>query len=554
MLEIMKEKMNISREYIWTLKSELLDNVVKDYIDYINNPYNEHRQDDDYFTNLLMGDEPKPVKMPLKVDKYTGETLIDNLPHPQEKTARAKIQLIVDIIYRAYARSADGVPFHIKSQYFKEVTEQYKYVLDVLRHNFIIDIQRTYTKDNYYDRTYYSIRDPKQFHLIKVNSGHLKKEVERESKRYAKMREQRTKELIAATSPQFVERYNHNLRQLTINKDAACEYIRDNYDNYSHSALSRVYVVDKISQKHDMQLSKIDANGRFYHIGTQLQRDIKPFTNIKFSIDCKNSHPYLLTNVILNYIVRGEVIMEQEDMRQKDNSFLLYNLVRYLLDHNGNYIHIEFSDFIRKNLQQSKLKKQEIAKILELIEHFKSVQPDVWRYVYDAASGQVWDNFVKEFSEERIIVKQKIFESVIYSYTRRRNKKKETEDKWLMAFINRYPTVYDYIVKIKRDIHRQCKVCGRIREKKTPITCHINEYISIEITSKDEVLLPTVMMKLESAIFTEILRRLFNKRITCFGIHDAVAVIDAKKMSVEDIKTVMLGVYRLYGLLPTLSI
>ena len=62
-----------------------------------------------------------------------------------------------------------------------------------------------------------------------------------------------------------------------------------------------------------------------------------------------------------------------------------------------------------------------------------------------------------------------------------------------------------------------------------------------------------IMMGLESEIFTEILRRLFNKRITCFGIHDAVAVIHSK-LSVDDIKSVMMSVYAEHGLIPTLSV
>ena len=66
-------------------------------------------------------------------------------------------------------------------------------------------------------------------------------------------------------------------------------------------------------------------------------------------------------------------------------------------------------------------------------------------------------------------------------------------------------------------------------------------------------MLPLMLMKLESKIFTQILTKLFNKRICCFGIHDAVAVINSK-FSVEDIKAIMLNVYSDYGLIPTLSV
>lgn len=544
------------RQYIYTLRSDLLDRVVKDYIDYITNPLNEHRRGsvDEFERRFCSGydDTPwTPTPNPLKVDQYTGETIIYNLPRPKESTAKTKIQMIVDILYRGFLNSENGA-FTMKSSVLKKITDQYKYILDVLSYNLVVSITRTYTEDDKYDKTLYSIHDPKQFHLIKVDRL-VKKEVDRFDKWEEEKQEERTKEIIAATSQKFVERYNHCLRQLTIDEASALSYIATEYVENTHSALSRIYTVRKISQKQNLLLSKIDDNGRLYHIGTQLQRDIKKFTNIEYSIDCKNSHPFLLVSVILNYILDGTIHINQQKEKQNTSSTLLYNLIRFLLDHNGIYVHYEFSDIVCKSLKQSGLQNQGIAKALERIECFNSVQADVWQYVYDAASGRVWDNFVEEFNEERSLVKQSIFASVVYSYGRRRDKKKEAEDRWLRAFINHYPTVYDYIVKIKRDLHRQCVESGRVRELSRPIVFHINEYASAEIKSKDEVLLPMIMMRLESEIFTEILRRLFNKRITCFGIHDAVAVIHSK-LSVDDIKSVMMSVYAEHGLIPTLSV
>ena len=151
-------------------------------------------------------------------------------------------------------------------------------------------------------------------------------------------------------------------------------------------------------------------------------------------------------------------------------------------------------------------------------------------------------------------MKQQIFASVVYSYAKRRNKKKEAEDKWLRAFIERYPTVYDIIVQIKRTLHKQCKENGLVRNLKHPLKFPINGSQTIEISTKDKVLLPTLMMGLESSIFIEVLKRLFNKRITCFGIHDAVAVINPKKKTIEDIKAIILNVYKDYGMMPTLSV
>ena len=86
---------------------------------------------------------------------------------------------------------------------------------------------------------------------------------------------------------------------------------------------------------------------------------------------------------------------------------------------------------------------------------------------------------------------------------------------------------------------------------KHPYEVEINNHI-ISFTQKDEVLLPMLLMKLESKIFINILTKLFNKRITCFGIHDAVAVIKSK-LTENEIKAIMMKEYSVYGLIPTLS-
>lgn len=542
------------REYIYTLKSDLLKRVVTEYIDYITNPLNKHRQSNDYFISQMFsgGKSSTPTPMPLKVDKYTGKTLIWNLPRPSYNNAEAKVRMIVDILFRRYLGSSNEV-FTLKSSALRRVTVRYKYILDVLRWNFIIGYSHTYTEDNNYSKTLYNVYDPKMFHLIKVDSS-IKKEVERFDKWSHMRQRERTIEIIQATSPQFVERYNASLSQLRIDEASAMEYIITHYGENTHSSLSRMYTVKKISQKQRLFLSSTDNNGRLYHIGTELQRDIKRFTNIKYTIDCKNSHPYLLTNIILKYIIDDKATRTGDNLCEETHNTLMYNLTQYLNIHKGTYVHNEFLSYICNILEKSNLRKQKTAKILTLTKRFANIKPDVWQYIYDASNGKVWDNFVEQFNEERSTVKQQIFASVVYSYAKRRNKKKEAEDKWLRAFIERYPTVYDIIVQIKRTLHKQCKENGLVRNLKHPLKFPINGSQTIEISTKDKVLLPTLMMGLESSIFIEVLKRLFNKRITCFGIHDAVAVINPKKMTIEDIKAIILDVYKGYGMMPTLSV
>ena len=75
-----------------TLKSDLLNKVVTEYIDYITNPLHPYRQEANYSIKVIGTNEPKPPKpMPLKTDKYTGATKRYNLARPKPETARANV-------------------------------------------------------------------------------------------------------------------------------------------------------------------------------------------------------------------------------------------------------------------------------------------------------------------------------------------------------------------------------------------------------------------------------------------------------------------------------
>ena len=115
-----------------------------------------------------------------------------------------------------------------------------------------------------------------------------------------------------------------------------------------------------------------------------------------------------------------------------------------------------------------------------------------------------------------------------------------------------YPTVFRLINEIKKSLHEQCRKAGAVEQLTRPHVVYVGAF-RVEYTDKDSVILPLLLMRLESKIFTEILRKLFNKRITCFGIHDAVAVIHSK-LPVDEVESVMTEVYADYGLIPTLSV
>ena len=552
------------RKYIYTLKSDILKKVIAKYIDYVSNPLNSWRQEctitmsGDQMYNNGEGIKPMPLKSKINIFDPSDNKVIWNLPTPRYETARANIVAVIDILYRRYLNSSNyNGSFYVPAKYLKSASNNYVYILQTLSHMLIIDKSINYTNGKY-DRATFEIRDKSKFHLQaastldRTTQKYIEKVVEYEHKRHT----EKLKRIVKATSAEFVERYNYSLSKLTIiDKHAAIEYINSEYNKEEDEIRKekRLHTVNKITSKDYVKdIRALDENGRFYHIGTELQRDIKRFTNILFTIDCKNSHPFLFSYLLLKYIVQGTIDTD-EDYRDDIYHSVLYNLIEHIKNNKGYYNHLQFSDFASKNLKNRKLSKSNLAKIEKIIQSFETIQPDVWRYIYDVSEGKIWDMFVEAFDEDRTKVKQNVFASVMYSYAKKREKKLDEERaKWVNMFKSLYPSVFQYINEIKQSLHQQCKDKGLVRELKHPYTVMLGTY-PVTYTQKDDILLSMLLMRLESKIFTNILTKLFNKRVVSFGIHDAVAVINSK-LSEEDIKQIMMNEYKKFGLVPTLSV
>lgn len=551
------------RKYVYTLKSDLLEKVIANYIDYVSNPMNEWRQfispqiDGKVVYNHGEGIKPMPLKK-WNNQQELREEVIENLPKPRYETAKADIIAVVDILFRSHFKGDnDNGYFTISSQYLKKASNNYAYIIHTLFKMLILNVSPNYTEEGEYDRTLYLIRDENQFHLQATATLNktATKGIQRIDKYSDKKHQEEIQKAVKATSAQFVERYNKALSQLTIDSKRAISYVESEYnkENDNNKKNKRLYTIQKIGNKdYKKEIRAIDDNGRIYHIGTELQRDLKVFTNIEFSIDCKNSHPFLFSYIVLRYICEGKISIN-EKYEDKVFHHVLYGIMIFLKENKGNYNHYMFSDFFRKMLENKKLAKSELAKTEKILQKFEGVQPDVWQYVYDVSEGKIWDMFVAAFNEDRTKVKQNVFGSVMYSYVSKREKKlDEDRAKWVNMFKTLYPTIFQAINEIKKSLHEQCEEKGMVKELKHPYIVKIGNY-TISYTQKDEILLPMLLMKLESKIFTNILTKLFNKRIVCFGIHDAVAVIKSK-LSVEEIKQIMMDNYKEYGLIPTLSV
>ena len=299
-----------------------------------------------------------------------------------------------------------------------------------------------------------------------------------------------------------------------------------------------------------------DANGRLYHIGTRLPNNLKKYTNIKLSIDCKNSHLLLFNNLLLSYYLNPSLININNyfNLSINNNLFNLYYIILFDL---FNYPYHYFVDKSYNHLKDKGLENDVIAKV-------EKIPQDVWHYMYDSSRGMLWDYFIDYFKddeelkalgsekERRSFVKKSMFGNVFYDARTRINKvNRSTGDenpnsKWALAFREKYPNVFKIINHYKKELKRQCEDEARKKIK-------IKNGKKKEVP---EVQLSHLMMRLESQIFTSILVRLFKKRgLHVMGIHDAIVVLEGlDKCPESKIREIMIEEYAKFGLVPTLSV
>lgn len=545
--------------YTYILRSDVLQKVVSNYIDYVTNPKHEWRQhcQPSMFGNETVYNFGQGIKdMPLNSYENLGGEKIEltNLPKPQASTATRDVIAVCNYIFRVYRNRRDDEPFQLPSQRLHKLSEHYKWICRTLANMYIIYMAEG-MKDSATDKhahTIYNILRSDLFHLIetakipKYIAQYIKKndyEIEHQ--------EHLAKLLVieAATSKEFVLRYNQSLKRLSVrNKDEALTYIRQTYSGKEKEY--RESLIHKLTLSGDIkELSTIDDNGRFYHLGTQLTRDIKQFTNIKYILDCKNSHLLLFNYFITYYYIEGTISINHTYNTNTTHIQILKLISQYLYQQptpNTLSLHI-LADSISKNLNNKNLQKSVLAKI-------EKIPDDVWAYMWKSAHGELWDDFEKMFDEERWKVKENMFGDVFYSYHKTKASAIKNKSKYLDAFIQLYPNVFSLILNIKRSIHEECKKMGRQCELRQPRKIVLDNGHTVEIKNEDDVMLPHMLMRLESRIFTDILAKLFKKRgFYCFGIHDAICVLN-DKMSVEEVQKIMLLVYYDYGLVPTLDV
>ena len=322
----------------------------------------------------------------------------------------------------------------------------------------------------------------------------------------------------------FAETYIKNLNKFKVKDEQG-------FNKYAKEQIAlqptkeSYYNFIKESFKNDLYIYSIDGNNRIYHLLTSLERELKQFINIRFSIDCKNSHPLLFNYFIYNS--KG-ISIELSYLI----SSILFNIdYSFIYSISNNYYDIEKLCNILIN---SNIDKSIIAKFA----------PDELLYLWKTTTGRFWDDIVKENSGryKRSVVKKRMFAQVFYS-------KKEKDALFATQFKRDYPNVYNLIIRWKEPLkHDDLKNYLLARNKAVLLD-------GKAYTKDQETALPNVMMDLESEIFREVLKSLYRKRIPAVHIHDAIVIPDTRaKVDVEQVESVMRDVYKKHGLHPTFSI
>ena len=325
----------------------------------------------------------------------------------------------------------------------------------------------------------------------------------------------------------FAETYIKNLNKFKVKDEQG-------FNKYAKEQIAlqptkeSYYNFIKESFKNDLYIYSIDGNNRIYHLLTSLERELKQFINIRFSIDCKNSHPLLFNYFIYNS--KGISI----ELSYLISSILFY--IDYLTIYSISNNHYDIEKLCNV-LISNNIDKSIIAKFA----------PDELLYIYKTTKGLFWDDILTEHQGEgydRAEIKQKMFAEVFYSKT-----PKIAWKEFAKEFKAQYPNVYNLIIRWKEPTkYKDLNDCLLARNK--AVLLDGKTYSQNPVTA-----LPNIMMDLESEIFREVLKSLYRKRIPTVHIHDAIVIPDTRaKVDVEQVESVMRDVYKKHGLHPTFSV
>lgn len=528
---------------IYTLEDKEIEKMLDRYIDYVTNPKSKDRKNPICYNPFRFDEfearkENEDTERGLAYDysaKAIGESdmitpvKVWTLKKPNRDKLRPHFISLMHQLYMRYIGTEGGY-FRMNTEILQEQYKYYNHMLYILCRTGIFSSHGVYINDIYTE--VYTISRPEKFKYIETENVAVIKDIDKLKAIFDRIHARNIKEAENRTSSSFVEQYNKNIRRYKIAKlEEVKAFMTSHEFDTTRSKLYHQHIINKIANREIKEIHKCDENGRFYHIASQTPKVIRKWTNINYTIDAKNSHPLLFNYLIINYYMNNNIDIKY-DFKNSNNK-IVFIISSFLYNNSLNNLH-----YFRKELCIC-LKNNNVEN--EVQNRLMKIPKDVWMYMYNTSHGKLWDDIVAMFPTlTRDEVKNESFKKIFYSYTKNITAKND----YGKAFQAIYPNVIKVIRFYKKKFNAECSAEGLLKERK----------VKEEIVTKDAIQLPHKLMQLESAIFTEILTRLFKKRdLHCIGIHDAIAVLN-DKYPPEFVEGVMLDVYKEYGLLPTLDI
>ena len=485
-------KKSLYTKKIWGLKDYSIDDIVSNYVK-AENTYGLYSKS-------------APVIMP-KIQLPNAPMLVCDEPKEEKKIVvkrenllAKKYEFLIHTIIKRVLNNDNGMAYLHSTILQNVYGKDYRKMLDNLFKMGILHSDGYYSLD---EKTYgYYFAPNVRFTYTLHPSTYLSDYDEKLNKcllPYQTKEEQDNKQRLE--NDYLYSRYNDSLKYLKLQYvDEAVDFVTSHIFPSDKSNDYYVRVIDRYMDG-DFRITSIDDNKRIYSIATSTPRLLKPFLNIRYSLDIHNSHPLLFNSILMSYYDISTSLL--------DRIYPIYEQI-----YTSNVESHNVKRFLRKTLIANNIDEENI----------KSIPIDVLYYMYLTSMGLFWDVTIpKEMVDEKNLLRSDIkvlmFREVFYS------KKLTARGKeYAKIFAKEFPNVYTVVLDSKRE---------------------------------NRTKLANDMMKIESELFGKILVELYAKKFKVISIHDAIVVLDVKqneKCTERVVKQVMTDVYRKYGLHPDISV
>lgn len=485
-------KKSFCTKKIWGLKDYSIDEIASHYVK-AENTYGLYSKSAPMIMPKIQ--LPNAPKSECDEPKAEKKTVVK-----REKLLAKKYEFFIHTIIKRTLNNDNGIAYLHSSVLQNVFGKDYKKMLDNLYKMGILHSDGYYSLD---EKTYgyYFAPNVRFTYTLRLSSYLLDYDAKLNKclLPYQTKEEQDNKQRLE--NDYLYSRYNDSLKYLKLQYvDEAVSFVTSHIFPTDKSNEYYVRVIDRYLDG-DFRITSIDDNKRIYSIATSTPRLLKPFTNIKYTLDVHNSHPLLFNSILMSYYNIPTSLMDR-----------IYPIYEKIYTFNVESHNVR--RFLRKTLITNNIEEESI----------KSIPTDVLYYIYLTSMGLFWDVTIpKEMVDEKNLLRSDIkvlmFREVFYS------KKLTARGKeYAKIFAKEFPNVYTVVLDSKRE---------------------------------NRTKLANDMMKIESDLFGKILVGLYAKKFKVISIHDAIVVLDVKqneKCTEEVVKQVMTDVYRKYGLHPDISV